>query len=140
MAALEPGQEVGAIFTGVRVIDENDNVREEHPNVATAASSRRIHPRVVQGRDGPVPLQYPVQHGRTERIGGFASKKNLYDDLVPTFTLVARYGRADVRDMKAAFRRHSSNRGATVPLQDWIEDSLYVLDVIDRLLPHDRQR
>ena len=75
---------------------------------------------------------------RLKEVGGFGSKRNLYDDLVPTFTLIARYGRADVRDIKAGFRRHSGNRGATIPIQHWIEDSLYLLNVLDELFPEDR--
>lgn len=138
IAALGPGEEVGAIFTGVRVIDENDRVMEEHPNVTTAANAAEF----IQGWYGGATALFLCSTLYNTRwlkeAGGFASKKNLYDDLVPTFTLVARHGRADVRDIKAAFRRHSSNRGATVPLQDWIEDSLYVLELIDRLLPEDR--
>lgn len=138
MAAIEPGREVGAIFTGVRVIDEHDNVREEHPNVTTAASAAEFIRGWYRGETALFLCSTLYNTRRLKEVGGFASKKNLYDDLVPTFTLVAHYGRADVRDMKAAFRRHSNNRGATVPLQDWIEDSLYVLDLIDRLLPQDR--
>ena len=138
MAAFTPGEEVGAIFTGVRVIDEHDRVKEEHPNVTTAANAAEFIRGWYRGETALFLCSTLYNTRRLKEAGGFASKKNLYDDLVPTFTLVARYGRADVRELKAAFRRHSSNRGSTVPLHDWIEDSLYVLELIDRLLPEDR--
>ena len=73
-----------------------------------------------------------------KEVGGFKSKKNLYDDLVPTFTLTTKYGWVDVAEIKAGFRRHYGNRGSTVPIHDWIEDSLYLLDVLYQLLPDDR--
>jgi len=138
IAALEPGQSVGAIFTGVRVIDENDTVLEEHPNKATAQSATEFIRGWFRGTTALFLCSTLYNTARLREIGGFHSRKNLFDDLVPTFTLVATYGRADVRDIKAGFRRHSGNRGATVSIHDWIEDSLYLLDVLYRLLPDDR--
>ena len=137
ISTLKPGQSVGAVFTGVRIIDTYDNVKEEHRNRATAQSPTDFIRGWYKGTTALYLCSTLYNTAKLKEIGGFRSKKNLFDDLVPTFTLVAKYGRADVAGIKAGFRRHSSNRGATVPIADWVEDSLYLLDVLCQLLPDD---
>jgi glycosyltransferase involved in cell wall biosynthesis len=138
MSSLKPGQTVGAIFTGVRIIDEHDNVIKEHENKGTGLSPVEFVMGWFEGKTALYLCNTLYNTVRLKEIGGFGSKKNLYDDLVPTFTLVARYGWMDVPWIKAGFRRHQGNRGATVPIRDWIEDSLYLLDTLYQLLPDDR--
>jgi len=140
MSSLEPGQSVGAIFTGVRVIDGDDNVLEIHENWAAGLSPAEFILGWFKGRVALYLCSTLYNTERLKEVGGFGSEKNLFDDLVPTFTLTTRYGRADVADVKASFRRHLSNRGATVPIRDWVEDSRYLLDVMYELLPNDRDR
>lgn len=136
MAALKPGQEVGAIITGVRIIDEHGNVLGEHPNRATPCSAQEFVRGWLKGDTVALFLCNTLYNTRRlKEFGGFSSKRNLYCDLVATFTLIAHCGRADVRDNKAGFRRHSGNRGSTIPIQHWVEDSLYVLDRFDELFP-----
>ena len=138
MAALEPGQSVGTIFTGVRIIDQNDNVLEAHENRGAGLSPAEF----VLGWFNSTTVLYLCSTlyntHRLKEVGGFFSKKCLYDDLVPTFTLVTKFGRLDIREVKAGFRRHEDNRGSTVSIQDWMEDSLFLLDTIDRLMPGQR--
>lgn len=140
MSSLEPGQSVGAIFTGVRLIDGEDNVLELHENRAAGASPAEFILGWFKGRTALYLCSTLYNTERLKEVGGFGSKKNLFDDLVPTFTLTSRYGRADVAEVKASFRRHLTNRGATVPIRDWVEDSRYLLDVITQLLPADLDR
>ena len=135
ISSLTPGQSVGAVFTGVRIIDEHDNVKEQHRNEATAQSPADFIRGWYKGTTALYLCSTLYNTAKLKEVGGFRSKKNLFDDLVPTFTLVAKYGRTDVADIKAGFRRHDSNRGATVPITDWVEDSLYLLDVLCQLLP-----
>ncbi len=138
IASLPPGQTVGAVFTGVRIIDEHDNVLMEYENYASGLSSSEF----IQGWfEGKVSLYLCSSLYHTESlraVGGFHSPKQLFDDLVPVFSLIAQYGRADVSGIKASFRRHSSNRGSSIPVSDWIEDSHSVLDVIDEHFPDER--
>ncbi len=140
MSSLKLGQSVGAIFTGVRVIDGDDIVLEEHKNRANGLSPTEFILGWFKGRITLYLCNTLYNTARLREVGGFASKKNLFDDLVPTFTLTTKYGRADVADVKASFRRHLTNRGSTVPIRDWVEDSRYLLDVIYELLPDDRDR
>ncbi len=138
ITSLKPGQTVGAIFTGVRIIDEHDKVLMEYNNEASGLSPSEF---ILGWFKGKVSLYLcsTLYHAEKLRaVGGFHSEKGLYDDLVPTFSLVAKEGWADVVEVKASFRRHSGNRGSSIPLSDWIEDSHYLLDHICALFPQDR--
>lgn len=135
MSSLEPGQSVGAIFTGVRIIDEHDNVLEEHENRGEGSSPDDFILGWFKDRTVLYLCSTLYNTSNLRDVGGFGSKKNLYNDLVPTFTLVAKYGWKDVVDIKAGFRRHSGNAGSTISIYDWLEESLYLLDVMCRLLP-----
>lgn len=135
MSSLEPGESVGAIFTGVRIIDEHDNVVEEHTNKGTGATPVEF----MQGwfRNETVLYLCSTLYNtiNLREAGGFQSKKNLYNDLVPTFTLVAKHGWKGVADIKAGFRRHSENAGSKISIHDWVEESLYLLDIMCQLVP-----
>ena len=138
ISSLAPGHTVGIIFTGNRIIDEHDRVREEHRNEAGGLSPLDF---ILGWFSNTITLYLCSTLYNTEMLkeaGGFSSKKNLYDDLVPTFTLATKYGRADVAEAKASFRRHPENRSSSIPIGDWIEDSLYLLDVLYELLPDER--
>jgi len=133
--ALKPRETVGAIVTGVRIIDEHDTVLEEHCNTASGCPAAAFILGWFKGATALYLCNTLYNTAKLKEAGGFRSKKNLFDDLVPTFTLVAKYGRADVTDVKAGFRRHTGNRGSTIPIQDWVEDSQYLLDTCCRILP-----
>jgi hypothetical protein len=49
--------------------------------------------------------------------------------------LAAKYGRVDIPDSKASFRRHDSNFGTTTHYYEWCEDSLYLLDIMCEVVP-----
>jgi glycosyltransferase involved in cell wall biosynthesis len=138
VSALKPGQTVGVILTGVRIIDENDNLLEEHKNKGGGMSPVEFILGWFKGHTALYLCSTLYNTAWLKEVGGFGSKKNLYDDLVPTFTLATKYGRLDVTEIKAGFRRHDGNRSSSVPVQDWIEDSLYLLDVFYGLLPAER--
>lgn len=135
ISSLEPGQTVGTILTGVRIIDKNDNVIEEHKNEAAGLSPVDFILGWFKGKTALYLCSTLYNTARLREVGGFSSKKKIYDDLVPTFTLATRYGRIDIIEVKASFRRHGENRGATIPIQDWVEGGLYLLETFCRLLP-----
>ena len=138
IVSLKPGQKVGAIFTGVRIIDEHDKVLMEYENGASGLSPSGF---ILGWFEGKISLYLcsTLYHAEKLRaVGGFHSAKGLFDDLVPTFSLVAKEGRSDVPEVKASFRRHSGSGGSAIPVSDWIEDSHCVLDKIDALFPDER--
>jgi len=137
ISSLGPNQTTGVILTGVRTIDENDKVQWEQKNKVSGLSPAEF----IRGWfNDEIALYlcntfYNTEHLR--EIGGFKSKKDLYLDLVVTIILITKYGRVDVPEVKASFRRHSSNRGSTIAIQDWIEESHYLLEVMCEQLPED---
>lgn len=139
ISALEPGQSVGTILTGVRIIDENDNLLEEHENRAAGMSPADFIHGWYKGKVALYLCSTLYNTARLKEVGGFSSRKNLYDDLVPTFALATKYGRVDVPEAKASFRTHSGNTGSSIPIRDWIDDSLYLLDHINSLFPGECQ-
>lgn len=135
ISSLNPDQDVGVILTGNRIIDEQDQVKEEHRN-----ESRGLAPEdFIRGWFRNTITLYLCSTlyntARLKKIGGFSSKKNIYDDLVPTFILATKYGRQDVAEVKASFRRHSENRGSSISISEWIAESLYLLEVLYQCLP-----
>jgi len=137
MSSLTPGQEVGVIITGVRLINEHGDVRAEHSNQADAPTAAGFIFGWYAGKTTLFLCNTLYNTGHLKEIGGFHSKKHLFDDLVATFTLAAQYGRVDVEPVKASFRRHSNNRGSSVAIEDWIEDSKYLLELMCSLMPKD---
>jgi len=135
LSSLEPGKDVGVVYTGIRVIDQNDKILEEHENNAGGLSALDF---VLGWFHGEVALFIPNSLYNTEylkELGGFHSKHNLYVDLVPTFALQKKYGRVDIKDIKASFRRHTSNMSYSTPMKLWIEDGVFLLDVLKKLFP-----
>lgn len=139
MSSLEPGQKVGVIISGVRLINEYGDVRAEHENKADATTPAEFILGWYAGETTLYLCNTLYNTGYLKEVGGFHSKKGLFDDLVATFTLLARYGRVDVKEVRASFRRHSNNRGSSVPVEDWIEDSMFLIDLMCDLMPHDCQ-
>jgi len=135
MSSLAPGQSPGVFLAGVRIIDEHDNVLEEHQNEASGLSPAEFILGWFEGKTAIYLCNTIYNTTRLRGVGGFSSKKNIYDDLVPTLTLATRFGRVDVTDVKAGFRRHLENRGSSIPVRDWVEESLYLLETFCNLLP-----
>jgi len=138
IAALKPGQTAGVIYTGIRVIDQDDKILEEHKNNAGGLSASEF---VFGWFKGTVALFLCNSLYNTENLkelGGFHSKWNLFTDLVPSFTLVQKYERVDVQEIKASFRRHTNNMSYSTPMFKWIEDGVYLLDVLKKLFPADK--
>ena len=128
--------DIGVILTGVRVINEYGTILYESTNKVKGFSTIDFF---IAWFDHKVPFYdcgtlYNTK--RLKEIGGFYSKKGLYDDNVALVKLAAAFGRVDVPDVKAAFRRHKDNYGTTsAKIADWCEDSLYLLNVMCDLVP-----
>jgi glycosyltransferase involved in cell wall biosynthesis len=138
MRAANYSTDVGLIHTGTRVIDSKGNARAENPNIA---SGKSVEDFIFDWFFGKTPLYlcsslFNAQ--RLKEIGGFKSKKNLYQDVVAEVQLAAKYGRIDIPAVKASFRRHADNMGSSSKIRDWCEDSLYLLDTMCNLAPQNK--
>jgi glycosyltransferase involved in cell wall biosynthesis len=136
--AIPKGFEPGVFFTGTRVIDEDSKVVHETTNCVGGFSTKEF---LLGWFENKIPLYLCSTLYNTKRLqelGGFQSKTNHFLDVVASVKLAAKYGRVDIYDIKASFRRHSSNSGGNVKrITAWCEDSIYLLDVMCELLPED---
>lgn len=120
---------VGIIIAGARVIDDHDTVLRELPNPAAGLSTedfmiawyeRKFHLFLCA-------ILFNTKFFKQE--GGFDSRYNTYIDVASEFTMAAKYGRADIPDVKASFREHTQSDGKTIPIADWCDDSVLLLDL-----------
>ena len=135
MDAVKCHSEPGIILTGAREIDSEGNVLSGTHNTISGYSTADF---ILAWFDGKVPLYLCSTLFNTKRLkqlGGLHSKTNQYDDVVAYVQLAAKYGRVDVFDIKASFRRHDSNMGSLINYYAWCEDSLYLLDVMCNVVP-----
>ena len=125
----------GVILTGVREIDSNGNILSASHNTVGGCTTVDF---ILGWFNRKLPLYLCSTVFNTERLkqlGGIRSKANKYDDVVAYVQLAAKYGRVDIFDIKASFRRHSSNIGDDAHYSEWCEDSLYLLDVMCDAVP-----
>lgn len=135
MESVKCGSEPGVILTGVREIDSEGNVLSSAHNTMSGYSTGDY---ILGWFDRKVPLYLCstlFNATRLKQLGGFHSKTDRYDDVAASIQLAAKYGRIDVFDVKASFRRHGANIGETVTYHEWCEDSLYLLDVMCNAVP-----
>lgn len=135
MAAVKYPGEPGVILTGVREIDSEGNILSASYNTVGGYSTADF---ILGWFDRKLPLYLCSTVFNTKRLkqlGGICSKANKYDDVVAYVQLAAKYGRVDVFDVKASFRRHGSNIGDEAHYSEWCEDSLYLLDVMCKVVP-----
>ncbi len=128
--ALPPNKEVGVVLTGAREIDGKGEKIRECLNQAKGSSVETFFLEWF-ANNTPLYLCSTLYYTRGLReIGGFHSKTNLYQDVVATAKLMAKYQRVNVEAVKASFRRHGSNLGSSVDIASWTEDSFYLLNVL----------
>lgn len=135
LAAAKSHQEPGVILTGARQIDSAGNILSASHNKASGCSTADF---ILGWFDGKVPLYLCSTLFNTQRLkqqGGFHSKTHRYEDVVAYVQLAAKYGRVDIFDIKASFRRHDANMGSATHYYEWCEDSRYLLDVMCNAVP-----
>lgn len=127
--------EPGVILTGVREVDSKGNIISAYRNTVGGCSTADF---ILGWFDRKLPLYLCSTVFNTKRLkelGGLHSKTNRYDDVVAYVQLAAKYGRVDIPDIKASFRRHGSSIGAAAHYSAWCEDSLYLLNIMCAVVP-----
>jgi len=133
MKAVNDDTTIGIILTGTRIIDEEGTVIHEEPNKAEGCSTTEFMLSWFK-YDVSLYLCSTLYNTRKlKELGGFKSKTDQYEDCVALFQLAAKFGRKDIHDVKASFRRHSHNTGSAASMKDWCEDSLYLLNIMCNL-------
>jgi glycosyltransferase involved in cell wall biosynthesis len=133
--AIADRHPVGIIRTGMRIINEDGVVYREKPNYAVGQNDREFLDTWLEGRALTFLCNSLFNTEYLRKIGGFRSKTNLYQDVVAEMELGFKYGRVEIKEIKATFRRHSGSMGDNSATLRWIEDSYYLLDKICEFVP-----
>lgn len=135
-ARAAPG--AGVIRTGTRVISQAGATQAEYPNNAGGLETGAFFLGYFRG----VTAFYfcsTLFHARSLReVGGLRSRRSRLEDCLAIVRLAARYGRADVRAVKASYRLHGTKLGLSSRMDEWCEDSLQLLEEMVALAPQHR--
>lgn len=130
LRAAQYGTDIGVIRTGTRMIDAGGTVLREVPNRVGGLSTEEFFRGWFAGRTTLYFCSTLFHTGRLRGMGGFDSPHHVFQDAFAIMLLAARYGRADVEEVQASFRRHASGRTFSTRVTHWCDDSLALLDVM----------
>ncbi len=130
---------IGLILTGIRVIDGDGVIRSQMHNGGSGDSVADFCLRWFESKF-PLYLCSTVFLTKGLRdIGGIRSEAYSYSDVIAEVKMAAKFNRVDVFDVKASFRHHDNNMGATtMKVSDWVEDSIALLELMSSL-SHDKK-
>lgn len=130
MKAARGSTYYGIIRTGTRVINSNGKVLNESRNSVAGLSIEDFFRGWFQGKTSWYLCSTLYNTERLREIGGFQSKRQLVQDGTAIVRLASKYGRVDVEDVKASFRKHSGELTFAAKVKDWCEDYLALLDLM----------
>ena len=131
---------VGVIRTGIRVIDGEGRVTAEHQNPVEGLALPALLRAWFHDKTA---FYLPNTLYNTERLrelGGFRSRREMFQDVVALVRLAATHGTANVKEIKASFRHHEANMGFDPDkVMAWAEDCLELRDLLVDLVPPDEK-
>lgn len=131
--------DVGIIRTGLRLINSEGNIIGKKRNMVGGLSMDQFVLAWFDGKVWPYLCNTLYNTRGLQKIGGFRSKHNLFQDVGASMMLAAELGRVDVEDIKASARKHAEELTFGVKVVDWCEDSLELLALLGDLLPEKRE-
>lgn len=129
MNAADYSADYGIIRSGTRVIDANRNILQESVNNAGGLSATDFFRSWFACKISIYLCSTLFNTAKIKEMGGFKSIHNLFEDVV-AYARLSKYGRADVKEIKASFRKHGGEETFSAKTRNWCEDSLYLLDII----------
>ena len=139
MKSLGRKTDVGIIRTGTRIIDQDGNAKKEIRNNAGGLPIEDFFREWFKGQTALYLCSTLFNSEYLNKIGGFKSKKNLFQDVVAEFLLAAKFGRIDVPEVKASYRKHDETITYAAKVEEWCEDSLLLLGLMCELAPSDKE-
>lgn len=127
----------GIIRTGTREIDSEGRVHHEAPNMVAGLSTTDFFRGWFAYKASWYLCSTLFNTARLKEIGGFQSKNQLLQDAVAIVQLAAKFGRVDVPEVKASFRKHDAELTFAAKVGDWCDDYLALLDLMCELVPED---
>ena len=141
MSAVGDDTSLGIIRTGTRVIDDDGKTVAHNPNRMRGLTTADFFVNWFTKKTAIYFCSTLFNTQLLKDMGGLQTRTNVFEDVVAIARLSARHGRGDVYENKASFRIHGSNKGSTFnSINDWAEDSHYLLDVLCEEMPGDAER
>ena len=125
----------GLIRTGIRWIDRDGNVVYTRENLGSGLSTEEFF---IAWFEGKVPMHLCgtlFNRRYLQEIGGFNGEYSAFNDVAAEVELAARFGRVEVKEIKASFRRHSSSHSTSFEIARWCEVSVKLLNFMCNLAP-----
>lgn len=139
MKAVKYDMGVGIIRTAVRVVGARGELIHESPNHVGGLSTTDFFLGWFEGKTALYLCSTLFNTEQLKGLGGFRSRHNLFQDVVAEVQLAARFGRVDVEDIQASFRKHPGELTLAVKVRHWCEDSLDLLDLMCQLAPERKE-
>lgn len=122
--------DLGVIRTGTRVIDSRGTVLRESQNRVAGLSTEQFFRSWFAEKTSWYVCSTLFNTKRLKEIGGLHSKRNLVQDGIALVQLASKFGRVDVEEVKASFRKHPGEITFAVKVKDWCEDYLELLNLM----------
>lgn len=135
LASANGRTDLGIIRTGVRAIDGQGNVFHEAPNLVVGLSTAGFFRGWFAHKTSWYFCNTLFNTQRLKEIGGLHSNHELLQDGMAITQLAAKYGRADVPEIKASFRKHAGELTFAAKVGHWCEDFLDLLNLMCSLAP-----
>ncbi len=127
--------DVGIIRTGIRRIDAHGKVLGGRDNLAGGLSTEDFFLAFLSRKISMLLCCTLFNTRKLKEIGGFHSKYQRWQDVYAEFQLAANFGRLDVQDKKASFRKHPSQTTFNVNIREWAGDAVFLLNAMCDLVP-----
>lgn len=128
----------GILRTGTRIIHGDGAVLREIPNLVGGLSMADFFLGWYTSQTTLYLCSTLFNTKRLKEIGGFQSKHHLFQDVIAEVQLAARFGRVDVPEVKASYRKHMVTRTFAARVSEWCEDSLMLLNIMCDLVAEKR--
>jgi glycosyltransferase involved in cell wall biosynthesis len=130
--------DLGLLRTGTRIIDAQGNIVRERPNKVVGDGYDDFIRGWFEGRTVLYLCSTLFNTRYLRNDGTCMSNHNVCLDVKAMLTLAYHYGRVDVAEVKASFRKHSGEITHSAKVSRWCEDSFEILDLIENTVT-DRQ-
>ena len=131
LGARKAGVDYGFIRTGVRAINGEGRILKERPNEVEGDRPADLYRAWFRARTGLFLCNTLYRTEALREIGGWKSLHNLLEDNFALTKIMARHPFLNVRDIRASYRYSYDQRAYQVPVNDWCEDFLALLELID---------
>jgi len=125
---------VGIIRTGTRIIDSQGEVVGNCINDAVGLSTEELFLAWFANKTAFYPCSSLYNAEHLKGIGGFHPENNFFHDDFVLVKLAAKFGRADVKEIKASFRKHQGAKSYTYQVKGRCEDALLLLEEMCNLV------